>query len=535
MKVRVCLLLISLPVLLGAALEAQSGVTVVSPTPASVVIYDEDGNQVDLPESCMQTPEEGVYQMSCFTPGSYLLKVAREGFERRIITIKIGADPVHLDLQDSRWVPSPIQFVLSPEEFERGVTVSWVEDERLVSTVPHNEHVVGPSVAPGAPYAIAVSGAAAPLLLVGDRDPKREPLSLDSQAGMSVAVLVLDPFSTAPVAGCEIEVVAFVRFSSVGLDWASPVVKGTGRCSEGGLCVATAPPTEGALRIKCPGNPAMMLEAPLAASDVILVPAEELEIELTADHDDEAVSGTIHVVRPDPGGGVEIATTLVGADGGAKLRLPAGEYRLIVDAPGFHTEDFPVRVPKRAGLVRIQLRQARTTHGRVLDHSGAPVPEAVIMALTVDMKVEGRSNLVQVEADGRFVVTLPGEDDIQLRISAPGYSQQLVTLDSSEDEEVKVVLEEQCSVTLEILTETGEAVTAPVLPVSDNTMTEVQLAHRQTNGMYLVSLHPGRWFVFWEAGAKLGSVDIGEACDGAVMQLVLKNPGQESFAMPAVP
>ncbi|MFF2481384.1 carboxypeptidase regulatory-like domain-containing protein [Paenibacillus sp. NPDC058071] len=119
---------------------------------------------------------------------------------------------------------------------------------------------------------------------------------------------------------------------------------------------------------------------------------------------------------------VQIVGSLTSTEGKTQfLTLAAGSYYLIASGNGYTSDAIgAIITPDQTTTVTIPLvpLPGKIT-GHVLDNNGLPIPNAIVKAINGNETVRG---VVQTGADGSFILDLMPSGQIELAVSAPGYS-----------------------------------------------------------------------------------------------------------------
>jgi hypothetical protein len=257
------------------------------------------------------------------------------------------------------------------------------------------------------------------------------------QLGLGLRVVLPGPEPVAPVEPSRggLRVVGLVRFKD-GRPAAGAQVALAGQ--------ALTTTEEGRFEAAAPSGP-LEVEAALAGYRTVKQPvtvlaqvATEVTLVLVANSGPGALTVTVRSAEKVALADAEVALEGAAAgrtDAQGRLRLPKagpGPVRVTAKAKGFALGDELVQVPPEGeaelsfALAKQGERALATLRGLIRSATGKPIKASV--------KVSGLDVKVQVKADGRFVVQVPG-GTFSLTISAPGHVTQVKSVEVADGDQ----------------------------------------------------------------------------------------------------
>ncbi len=483
-----------------------------------------------LPPGCgFATFEEGA-ALTCPGPETVELTVVLAGYEPRHLALEAGGPEV--DLRDDGWRPTPVTIRAEPAARVRGAILVWIEDGELRTTWLDRGSGPGPRVAPGEPYTAAVVGPhTAPVVASGIRDPKREPRTVRLEEGASAAVVCRDPWTGLPAGECRVEMGVLLDLLE-GLGGGRLLARGEVRPLDP-IHLLRFPDTlrEGrTLRIQASlpdGSSAHAeVDPTVPLVELVLETPRILHVNVTGREEGDPVGGASVVVsRVLEEGLLRLVETTTDPTGEAVIPVVPGDYRIEASAPGYAPVREEIRIGRRDRDLGLRMEAATLLEGVVVDSRGAPLPDAVVTALTPSFQFESRHNFVRTDASGLFQVTLPGPGPWTLVARREGYLGDPVDVGPATDW-VTLVLDPRCEVTLFPLEPDGTPVTGGRLALVAAGGREVVPAEPSgAPGRYRAALTPGAWILVSEALGLRAILEVPDPCVGFQASVVLGPPG----------
>lgn len=480
----------------------------------------------ELPTDCVETWADGELGFHCSVEPGSRLEFVRAGFEPRWVTIPEISLSVELDLDDSLWQPTRILMTIEPPELAVNVNAVWVDGDKVIVTTPVDSLLLGPRIAPGSQFFVAIVGnGVAGLVLSRVRAVEYEPIAVTVEEGSSVAAICRDPWTWEPVDACEVVVGSRPRLlRSMGLGQLD--VRGTGtNC--GLLQVLKGGIADALVIASAPGFPPFL--APLGSGPVLdlVLPVPRLLRLILSDADSEKpVMGQVRLVTVPEG--VKVVEQESDHRGVVEVEIGEGTYEVFVEAPEYRPLVTMVEVEAPRRELRVALRRGWHLRGRVIGSMGEPLAGAVVVASTPDFSVESVNNTATADRRGEFALTLPGEPPWVLATMLEGYAAHPLAVHDHATP-VTIRMDRRCEVRVVPMAADGAQLVPNVLVfVWLNGPEVITVQACGSAGHFDAQLAPGDWMVVSEADHASGMVHLPENCAGWVGQELIVLMAQSS-------
>ncbi len=481
------------------------------------------GSKPAVSPSCVREVSPHDWEFACAFSGSLQLTFSRDGFEPREVAVSPASV---VDLDDGRWLPTPLPVVLKPVERSAGARLYWLDEDELHVALPDDEgRVAGPRIPPGSRFRIVVAGdAIAGVLLDGVREGGEAVPVITLGAGASAVALCREPWAGSLVRACRLQV---GRPSPLlrrhGLARLVPTAEVAGG---EGLWVVSGELSDTAIQAEAPDLPTLV--QPLSPADgvveVVFPFPRTVAVELYDPDEGRGVEGRVRLVRMRED--IVIVEAATDHRGAAELTLAAGTYRLLAEAPGYRPQELELQVDKPRTHARVPLERGARLGGRVVDEAGQPVAGATVVAAegaagAGAWRLESPQNLAATGADGTFELTAPGRGPWQVWAYGEGFSSEGVAVADAETR-IVVRVARWCSLRVVPVDPHGTPRVVSYLVFLRPSTFAVRMAHEQgEDGAFPVELAPGRWEVLAEAEELQGRLEVPAACAGARLSVLL--------------
>lgn len=475
-------------------------------------------------EPCQFRPHPKGAILSCPQPLNLEFAVEMPGFEPRMV--KVDTWQSELELTTEGWIPKPILLRVASDLGP--ITALWWDGQDLVTASASNGTILGPRVNK-ASQLVLVGPGIKPAVLTLSPEQRGTEIPVPLEAGQSVAVVCLDPWTGRALATCLVEVGAPMRAVTHPRDATSltfglrNIIKGH---SLPGAAVLEAPelPKDDQLLLVAWSNDLPPIVRPFApTSELVWVQlAQPTNVRFRLESSEgKAVEGTIRVAVETGQGPVTVLERQTDTTGSLDLALAPGRYQVLADAMGYAPATENLRAGGSAKEVHLILEPRATARGVVLDSRGNPLAQAVVIATEVSGTIEAFKNVAQTDEQGNFLVTLPGSGPWRLLAQKEGFANAALSLSTPADKLV-FVLEERCRVALRLLGPSGLPLEVSIVGAFREKDWDVQISkERSSEGVYFFFLSPGSWTVVAEEEDLWGSVQIADGCEGFAVPVIL--------------
>lgn len=501
------------------ASEPPSWLSLVSDEP----LFLAAGTAVEPPSCVFVTMAKGA-MVRCFQPSHVRLWVQKKGFEPRLVEAETRGQEVPLGADG--WVPQAVRLHLSPRERATDAVVAWVEGGRLVVETTTQGQATGPRVGSD-PVRVVVAGPrTAPASLMLTEQERGKEVELFLKSGSSAVIACLDPWQDALLPRCAItlgRVLDVFRERGLGECW-SLTPKSKLDASEG-FGTVEVPDSKADdelwLQARSEGMGVHLSPFPVGSAFVPIRFAYPAALSVALESEEgKPIPGNISICREVHNSLVELDERETAATGRVSLTLQPGEYRVVGRSAGAAPASETVRVPSPMKELRLALAARPQLRGWVQDGQGAPLPEAVILAVTEGLAFESRQNTAQTDETGGFSLTLPASGPWIVKAEKPGYGAATARVDDVR-QPLTLVLFPVCPVRLRLFTASGEPVSEEAVSALRFSTLEAQVARRDAQGTYGFSLSPGEWLVIAEKTKGQGLLSIPQNCASLPPELSL--------------